>query len=148
MSAGAELSVPETLVDIRSGEVLPATPDNAVEMLAVVRETRSRLMLLVKDCEAVLLRESARRGTKTMHFPDGTATITGGQEVEYDQETLAELLTLGLPEDRWNELVTAKVEYKVNAAVAKQLEASNEEYAHVVRRARTIVPKPWRVSLR
>jgi len=143
-----ELALPEQLVDVRTGELLPATPDNAVRLLEAARDMRGRLMSLVKDCEAVLLEESRRQGTKTLHLDGATATVTGGTDLQWDMEVLLELRDAGLPEQRYNELVVATVTYKVDARVAKQLEGANAEYAAVIDRARSRVEKPWRVSLR
>lgn len=146
--ASTELVLPTELVDVRSGELLPATPENAVELLTVVRDTRAKLLSLVKDCEAILLEESRRQGTKTLHLEAGTAEITGGSGIEWDIEELLKLRDVGLPEDRYNELVVATVTYKVDARVAKQLESANPAYAEIVERARSRVEKPFRVSVK
>ncbi len=139
---------PQELLDVRTGELVPATPAKATELLVAAREMRSRLMLLVKDCEAVLLDESRKQGTKTLHFDEGTATITGGTELVWNTDILLELRNRGLPEERYNELVVAHVTYKVDARVAKQLEAANEAYAEVIRMARSYEPKPYRVNVK
>jgi hypothetical protein len=143
-----DLERPATLIDVRTGEVLPATPDNAIDLLKAARDIRQRILDLVKACEFVLREESQRQGKKTLHLPGGTAQISGGAELEWDLDILAELQALGLPEDRYGELVVQTVSYKVSAAVAKQLEAANESYAAVIRRARSYVEKPFRVSIK
>lgn len=142
------LVLPEALVDIRTGELVPATPGNAAELLMAAREYRHRILDLVKDCEAVLLEESRRQGTKTLHLAAGTATVSGGSEIQYDPEILAQLLAVGLPDERWNELYVATVTYRVDARVAKQLEAANPTYARIIERARSVVEKAWRVSVK
>lgn len=147
-STDLEPYVPTELLDVRSGEVLPATPENAADLLYAARELRARMMGLVKDCEAVLLDESRRQGTKTLHLPGGTATITGGSELEWDLGTLLDLKDLGLPDDRYAELVVETRTYKVDARVAKQLESANPAYGEVIERARSTVEKPFRVSLK
>jgi hypothetical protein len=141
------IAVPELLLDVRSGELVEATPARAAEFIIAAREMRNRLLNVVKDCEAVLLDESRRLGTKTLHLAEGTATITGGSEIEWDVEILRRLIAVGLPDERWNELYVATVTYKVNALVAKQLEAANPAYAEIIRAARSDVPKAWRVSV-
>jgi hypothetical protein len=148
MTTDLEIIVPENILDVRTGELLPATPNNAVELLFAAREMRAKMMGLIKDCEAVLLDESRRQGTKTLHLPGGTAEITGGHALEWDLGTLLDLLELGLPEERYNDLVVATTTYKVDARVAKQLEAANPAYAEVIGRARSTVEKPWRVSVK
>lgn len=142
------VATPDQLLDVRTGELVPATPENAVELLAAARDMRGRILALVKDCEAVLLDESRRQGTKTLHYGAGTATVTGGTELQWNLEILEQLRSRGLPEARYNELVVATVTYKVDARVAKQLEASNPAYAEVIRMARSEAAKPWRVSVK
>jgi hypothetical protein len=147
-STDLAIIVPENLLDVRTGELVEATPGNAAELLFAARELRAKMMGLVKDCEAVLIDESRRQGTKTLHLPAGTAEITGGSALEWDLGTLIDLLELGLPEERYAELVVATTTYKVDARVAKQLEAANPAYAEVIQRARSTVEKPWRVSVK
>ena len=103
---------------------------------------------VVKDCEAVLLDESRRQGTKTLHLPAGTATISGGTELVWDFDTLEQLREIGLPEQRYRELVVETVSYKVDARVAKQLAAANPEYARIIEAAQSTVEKSWRVSVK
>lgn len=140
--------VPDQLLDVRTGELVPATPSKAVELLYAARELRAKMLGLVKDCEAVLLEESRRQGTKTLHLPEGTAEISGGSALEWDLGTLMDLLEVGLPQERYDELVIATTTYKVDARVAKQLESANPAYAEVIGRARSYVEKPWRVSVK
>lgn len=143
-----DLALPEQLVDVRTGELLPATPDNAVSLLAAAREMRGRILSLVKDCEAVLLEEAKRQGTKTLHLDGGTATVSGGPKPEYDITILRELLDLGLPGERWDDLHVATISYKVDGRVVKQLEGANAEYAAVIARSRSYVDEPLRVSVK
>lgn len=145
-----ELALPEQLLDVRTGELLAATPHNAVVLLAAAREMRQRILSLVKDCEAVILDESRRQGTKTLHIK-GTqyaATVSGGTDYDWNFSALVELLDLGLPRERYHELVVETRSYKVDARVAKQLAAANPEYGRVIEAACTMVEKPWRVSVR
>jgi hypothetical protein len=144
----ATIPLPDQLLDVRTGELVEATPEKAAELLVAARDMRGRLMDLVKDCEAVLLDESRKQGTKTLHLGSETATITGGQELIWNLDILLQLRDRGLPEDRYNELVVATVTYKVNAAVAKQLEAANPLYAEVIGMARSYEPKPYRVVVK
>ena len=145
----SELAIlPEQLVDVRTGELRPATPENAADILRVVRDLRRQMLDVVKDCEAVLLEESRRQGTKTLHLPSGDAVITGGSEVEWDLDALEALRELGLPEGRFRELVVETISYKVDQRVAKQLSAANEAYARVIDAARSIAPARWRVSIK
>jgi hypothetical protein len=148
MSEVALVETPVELLDVRTGELVEATPAKAAELLVAAREMRGRLMNLVKDCEAVLLDESRKQGTKTLHFEEGTATITGGTDLNWNLDILLELRNRGLPEERYNELVVATVTYKVDARIAKQLEAANPAYAEVIQMARSYEPRPYRVSVK
>lgn len=141
-------AAPPALLDVRTGELVEATPAKAAELLIVARQFRNQILDSVKACEAVLIEESRRQGTKTLHLSTGTAAISGGQELTWDLEALGRLRATGLPEPRWDELVVATVTYKVNAAVAKQLEAANPLYAEIIASARSYTEKPWRVSIR
>jgi hypothetical protein len=138
------------LVDPRSGELLPATPENAAELLQAARDIRQRILRFVKDCEAVLVDESRRQGSKTLHLPTGKVTITGGPGggLDWNMELLERLRDLGLPEHRWDELVVATVTYKVSAKVANQLAAANPDYADVIDRAKLCPDVSWRVTVK
>lgn len=95
--------------------------------------------------------EHARRaGTKTLHVDglDRPLRLSGGPgaEVVWDVEVLRTLLNMGLPAERFAELVAEEIHYRVNGNVAKSIAAINEEYARVVEAARTRIDKPWRVE--
>lgn len=142
-------ALPETFVVPVTGEVLNLNvPADVARALAFVRSARAQLNDARKVLEDVLLEESKRMGTKTLRFGDTTATVAGGPETNYHIDVLLELTEAGLPEERWAELVTTKVDYKVNASVAKQLAASNEVYAEIIDRARFTVDKPRRVDVK
>ena len=73
----------------------------------------------------------------------------GWSRTDYDVERLRELLTeAGLPADRLAKVIIETVSYKVNAAVAKQLEASNINYAVALAASRTVTAAPWRVTIK
>jgi hypothetical protein len=143
-----DLILPDNLLDVRTGELVPATAENAAHLLYAAREMRAKMLSLVKDCEAVLIAQSRVEGSKTLHINDVTAEITGGTALEWDLGVLTDLLEAGLPQDRYDQLVVASVTYKVDARVAKQLESANPAYAEIIARARNTVEKPWRVSIK
>jgi hypothetical protein len=45
-------------------------------------------------------------------------------------------------------LVVETIDYRVDARVARQLEAANPAYARAIQAARTMAPGPWRVSVK
>lgn len=143
-----ELAVQETLLDVRTGEVLDATPENAVGLLRALRDYSRGVREIIKHCETILVEESRRQGTKTLRFGGYEATVKGGSDLVWDvQELMDGLRDVGCPEDRINALVTQEVSYKVSAAVARQLEAANEDYASVIDRCRHRVEKPQYVTV-
>lgn len=142
--------VPQELLHPVTGELLPATAGNAAELWLAARALQSRARMLMTDCATVLAEESRRQGTKTLHLPAGTAQISGGPGggLDWNMEVLERLLEAGLPEDRYNDLVVTTVTYKVDARVAKQLEAANPDYAEVIDQARLRPDVSWRVSVK
>ena len=138
------------IVHVATGELIHPEDAPAVTLyLKDLRTLKDRIQDEIRFAESLVLAESERQGTKTLHF-DGklTAKVTGGPESFWDIEGLRERLTeLGLPEDRMKDLITETVSYKVNANVAKQLASANEKYAEAIEASKSIVEKPYRVSV-
>ena len=123
-------------------------PKEVAVALSAVREAKRQLDAARAGLERVLVEESRVQGTKTLHFGDLTAKVSGGPEIVWDVEQLREDLTeLELPEERINQLITETVTYKVNASVANQLAGANASYAEAISRAKSRVEKPYRVSV-
>jgi hypothetical protein len=131
-----------------TGEVLEASPVTAAKALLEAKRLREQ----IKDFEAVareyVLKDSRRQGTKTLHYGDTTVTVSSDRELVWDMTELVKLLDAGLPPERYNDLVTEEVSYKVDAAVARQLEGANEEYAGIIGRARAYLPKSPYISVK
>jgi hypothetical protein len=125
------------IVDVRTGELLPATPENASRALQAIREMEGLLRDAKALATAVLVDEARRQGTKTLRVGGRTVTVKESREIVWDMEQLEKLRDLGLPESRWAELVTEVLSYKVSAQVAKELSGANPEYAEIIERART-----------
>lgn len=139
----------DELLDPRTGELLPATPDNAAAVWAAADAHIRNLTALKADCVQVLVEESRVRGTKTLHLADYTAVISGGPTRVYDGVELAEnLRTVGCPEERIDALVTPVITYKVNANVRRQLAGANEDYASAIELASHVEEKPWRATVK
>lgn len=137
------------LLDVVTGEVLPATTENAHRALSTIKQMEARL----RDAKAVvtdfLIEESQRQGTKTFHTPDGDLVLTGGVGTEIDAQTLAQLLREeGCPEERVDEVVVAEISYKVNRSVLRQLTGANPNYKAAADLATHEVEKPYRVSVK
>ncbi len=137
-----ELVVPFT------GEVVSTDdPGHCARVIKEIRELEAQLRELKGYLGQSLMEESRRQGTKTMHFPGLEVKINTPSEIAWDHEILTELVELGLPEERFDALVTMEVQYKVNGLVAKSIGASNPVYAEVLARAQTRVPRSPSVTV-
>jgi len=122
-------------------------PAGCVRLLGEVRALEQKLKELKADLTLALEQEFSRQGRKTIEVNGVKAELRGGSGIVWDIEVLDELRTLGLPEERMDELMQAEITYKVNGSVAKQIAAANPEYADVIERAKQKVPKATYVSL-
>lgn len=147
----SELAVParDEVVLPDTGEIIPFADAGAcARALKSLRERKSMLDEVRRELEHALVWHAQQKGTKTLHLGATDVKVTGGKEVEWDITVLIRLLDAGLPAERYADLVTEVVAYKVNAAVAKQIEASgNPAYARIIGEARREVERPWRVSV-
>jgi hypothetical protein len=140
-------ALPARLIVPWTGEVLDASPATACRALLEARRLREQIKVFEELAREYVLLDSQRQGTKTLHYGEATATVKGDRELVWDMTELVKLLDAGLPQERYNDLVTEEVSYKVNAAVAKQLEAANEKYAAIIGQARHYLPKRPYVSV-
>ena len=139
---------PTGLVNVETGELMPATVENAAIAIIACRNMKARINDLVAETPAYLDREAERRGTKTLHGETETITLSGGVGDEYDATDLMELLrSAGCPEDRVEAAVVTEITYKVNRSVLKQLSV-NKDYAAAIELARREVEKPYRASVK
>jgi hypothetical protein len=137
------------ILDPTTGELINATDIPAVgDALSRARLLQSRLRNAIGIMTQAFVEESRRAGTKTLRCDGATYELKGGHEVEWDVEVLLELHDLGLPESRYQQLVSPVVTWKVNAAEARSIAASNPDYAEVIGRAKKIVEKPYYVSVK
>jgi len=144
---GLDLSEQPRLVDVSTGEALPATTENAHRVLTAARELKRRIDDEVSAATAFLFEQSRIQGTKTFHTDAGDVVLTGGPTFEYDPLALAELLReAGCPEERIDEVVKAEITYKVDQRVLRQLTAANEDYGAAADLAKREIVKPWRAS--
>lgn len=145
----SELSVITELLDVETGEVLPATIDNAATVLHAARVMKQKIDGVIRAATDYLAAESAHRGTKTFHSGKTTVSLTGGITIEYDAIDLMEALMLaGCPSDRINEAVTEEITYKVNRSVLRQLAAANPDYKAAIELAEREIEKQWRASVK
>src|SRR3990172_291854 len=102
-------------------------PDEVADALMAVGDAKRMLDEARGILEATLVAQARTVGKKTLHLGKHEVTVRGGPEVEWDVSELEKLLDAGLPETRYGELVQTRIDYKVNAAVAKQIEASGKD---------------------
>lgn len=146
--SGAPLAVVESFPDVLTGEVLPATPENAARALEAARAVKRQMDDVIYAVTEYVLAESRTAGTKTIATPAGKLTLTGGAQVVYEGQELSEALrAAGCPEDRVDAAVQAEVRYKVNQRVLAQLASANPAYAAAIRLVERTEPKPYRVSV-
>ncbi len=144
-----EIALPDELVNVETGERLPATVENAATVLEAARTMKERLNDVIYNATQFLVAQSVSRGTKTLHGDGVTIALTGGASVDYDAEALVDTLTeAGCPQDRIEQAVTAVVSYKINRAVLKQLAGANPDYAAAIELAEVAVERPYRASVK
>ncbi len=145
----SELVRIEQLLDVETGEVLPATVENAGRVITAARDMKSRVQEVIGQATAYLADEASRQGTKTLHDGGATLTLSGGLTDEYDAADLMNALReAGCPEARIDEAVTTEIKYKVNKSVLRQLAGANIAYRAAIEEARYQYEKPWRVSVK
>lgn len=145
---GTDIREWQGLLDVQTGELLPATVDNAARVLNAARAMKEHVNLIIKETTAYLAEESARRGTKTLHHDDYTVTLTGGTTLDYDPQDLMEALRVaGCPEERIEEAVVAHITYRVNRAVLRQLSAANPDYKAAIDLATREIEKPYQAKV-
>lgn len=145
-----EQLVPITqLLDVSSGEVLPANIANAGRVIQAARDMKNRIGEVIAQATAYLAEESARQGTRTLSSGTTQVTLSGGTTTDYDPVDLRmELEFAGCPENRIEEAIVAEVTYKVNRTVLRQLAGANSDYKAAIERSAREVEKPYRVSIK
>lgn len=132
-----------------SGELVPLdSPSECARVLNEIRELKKKLREAEQELTFVLTQEFQRQGLKTMELDGVKMELKGGSEIAWDLEVLEELRELGLPEDRFNDLVKAEVSYKVSAREAQRIASTNEQYAEVIERAKQRYAKPQYVTIK
>jgi hypothetical protein len=143
VSESTELVVPGlgTVVDL-------ADPAACAFALDDIREMERQFRYLKTELTERIVEAARVEGTKTLHFPGGTVTVTTGEDYSYDAEEIeVGLRAAGMPENRIREVVKETVSYKVDAVKARQAGAANPAYAEVVEAHKELVVKSPSVSI-
>jgi hypothetical protein len=139
----------EELIVPTTGEVISSDdPLGCLRVLAEVRALEAQLKDLKGALTQALGEEFKRQGTKTLELGGVKAELRGGSEVVWDVEILEELREAGLPDARMDALVATEITYKVNANIAKSIAAVNDEYAQIIERAKSTIPKATYVVIK
>lgn len=132
----------ETILMPLTGELVPRGDAEALAgALDQLKAHQTEVKFAISAFTEAIVAEARRRGTKTLNLGAVKVTLSADTEVVWDVEELGKLLDAGLPVERFGELVSETVTYKVNAAVANQISGANDEYKEIVERARQRVPK-------
>lgn len=119
-----------------TGEAVPADQaDQVARILDELREHGKKVQEQRRNAELALADYARTVGAKTFELAGFKVAIRDQDTITWDIDTLERLLELGLPEDRWNQLVEQTISLKVNTRVAKQLAAANPTYADVIEKA-------------
>lgn len=131
----------EAILQPLTGELVPADDLAAVAAaLDALREHKRQVDVAIAAFTEAAVAISRAQGTKTLRAGATTVRVGSDTKIQWDVTELAKLRKAGLPEDRYNELVTEQVEYKVNGSVARQIAGSNPAYAKIIERAKVRVP--------
>lgn len=134
---GAAAEIPQFLPNPSTGQLIDLrNPVDVATALYEIRLLEDKLRAAKAMLGRVLAAEAQRRGDTTMHLPGFKVPVSRKVEITWDMGVLLELKKLGLPNDRWQELVKVTVEEKVSANEAKKIAAANPVYAEVIKRAR------------
>lgn len=137
------------LVNVVTGERLPATVENAAAVLDAAREMKNRIQGVIRDTEDFLATESRTAGTKTFHVPGFKVELSGGPSVSYDVDRLREALQeADCPEERIDEVIVATVTYSVNRSVLRQMTGANPDYKAAAELAEIHDETPLRASVK
>ena len=137
-----------TLVNPATGEMLPATPENAVVLLGELRRIRDAVQAAIRGCEEIVVEESTRQGARTLTLGGHKVEVSAGNKVVWNETVLHQLLDLGLPKDRFDALMRPTISYSVDTFEANRIAKANPDYAKVIKEARTDVPDRKRVSVK
>lgn len=141
-------AAPLELVQPLTGELIRADDVAGVgEAIRALREHKRNVDTAISAFTLAAIEQSRAMGTKTLHAGGVTIKVSADSEIEWDVTELVKLLDAGLPAERYADLVTETLTYKVNANVAKQIEGANEKYAPIIERARRRVPKRQSASV-
>lgn len=144
-----ELVQQTTLLDVTTGELLPAVPDQAAQLLAKLRGHKRLVDEVIHECEHTIAEESVRQGTKSLTLGGVNVEVYGGPSTEWDVGFLRSALEdAGCPDDRIEALIQQTITFKVDRRVERQLASANEAYREALEAAKSEKPGATRVRVK
>lgn len=135
-------------VDRFTGELLdPRNLEQLGDYLERLRELRQAVQDEIGGITGLVVSLSSQYGKKTLRSGDVKVEVKSNVKREWDLDVLDQLLDAGLPLERWEEMVKSEVVTTVSWAIAKQLKASNPEYARIIDEAMTEIPTSTYVTV-
>lgn len=133
---------PETILMPLTGELVRADdPSKVAEAIEMLRDHKRKVDGAIAAFTAAAAEISKQKGTKTIHIGGGASLkISDGGKVEWDVTELVKLVGAGLPLERYEDLVTETVAYKVDGNVARQIAGSNPAYKKIIEQAKKRTP--------
>lgn len=119
----------------------------AADYLDTLRRWKIALDQATRDTQDAILDQMSVLGQGTVRVGRAQLRRVPKVDYEYDHEELLKLLDMGLPEQRFQEVVRDVVDRKVSRTALKQVAASNPEYAKVIERATTKIDRPASVEV-
>ncbi len=157
MSHSLDVVVPESgerfLVDRDTGEQISlADTPRVVQILDNIRQYQHHLNSVVAHLEEAITEEMDRQGKFTLrygHLQAESSSRDAAVKYSYDTEVLRDgLREAGLPEERIEELILKTYTERVSRTDINRLRKAKAEYAEVVDRAESILPKRRRVDVK
>lgn len=131
---GAELVLPT------SGEIVDLTSESAISRAyKELKPIKEAVLYADRRLREALREVSVTHGTKTFHIDGvGKVELKGGERTDFpDPLALADALrAAGCPEEVVDEIVVARIEYKVDQRRASRAARANPEYAEIIERHR------------
>lgn len=126
-----------------TGEVINLDdPNQCARAYDTLAEIERQVRTAKQAVAQALIDYRTRSGSgATFRVEAAEVKISEPSDISWNMEVLSELLQAGLPDARWQELVTRTVDTKVSATVARQIGKANPVYAEIVERAQTRTPK-------
>lgn len=148
-SVSTEVAVPDEVLNPITGEMIPATDlDKCAEAIDMIRDWKQRIATASAALTEVFIEASRVQGTRTLTAAGMKVEVSSDNEIEWDFEELGKLRDIGLPEQRFDELIRPTITYKVDGRVAAQLAGSNPEYKRIIENAKNRIPKRQYVSVK